>query len=237
MPNNAVLVVAGDIDMAQTKQWIEAYFGPIPRGADISRNFPLEDPITEEIRAKQYDVNIQIPATIIAYRTPGFKSRDAYVLDMISTYLSDGPTSKLYKKMVDDQKEALQVGAFNIGQEDYGMYLVFALPVGETSLDQLNTSIEEEITKTRETLISENDYKKLQNKFENRFVNSNSSIEGIAASLATNYLLYGDTSLINKEIEIYRSITREEIMEVANKYLRPNQRVIIDYLPEENPAN
>lgn len=237
VPNNAVLVVAGDIDMAQTKQWIEAYFGPIPRGADISRNFPLEDPITQEIRAKQYDANIQIPASIIAYRTPGFKSRDAYVLDMISTYLSDGPTSKLYKKMVDDQKEALQVGAFNIGQEDYGMYLVFALPVGETSLDQLNTSIEEEITKTRETLISENDYKKLQNKFENRFVNSNSSIEGIAASLATNYLLYGDTSLINKEIEIYRSITREEIMEVANKYLRPNQRVIIDYLPEENPAN
>lgn len=237
VPNNAVLVVAGDIDVAQTKQWIEAYFGPIPTGADISRNFPLEDPITQEIRAKQYDANIQIPASIIAYRTPGFKSRDAYVLDMISTYLSDGPTSKLYKKMVDDQKEALQVGAFNIGQEDYGMYLVFALPVGETSLDQLNTSIEEEITKTRETLISENDYKKLQNKFENRFVNSNSSIEGIAASLATNYLLYGDTSLINKEIEIYRSITREEIMEVANKYLRPNQRVIIDYLPEENPAN
>jgi predicted Zn-dependent peptidase len=212
VPNNAVLVVAGDIDMAQTKQWIEAYFGPIPRGADISRNFPLEDPITQEIRAKQYDANIQIPASIIAYRTPGFKSRDAYVLDMISTYLSDGPTSKLYKKMVDDQKEALQVGAFNIGQEDYGMYLVFALPVGNTSLDQLNTSIEEEITKARETLISENDYKKLQNKFENRFVNSNSSIEGIAASLATNYLLYGDTSLINKEIEIYRSITREEIM-------------------------
>jgi zinc protease len=237
VPNNAVLVVAGDIDLAQTKQWIEAYFGPIPRGADISRNFPLEDPITQEIRAKQYDANIQIPASIIAYRTPGFKSRDAYVLDMISTYLSDGPTSKLYKKMVDDQKEALQVGAFNIGQEDYGMYLVFALPVGETSLDQLNTSIEEEITKTRETLISENDYKKLQNKFENRFVNSNSSIEGIAASLATNYLLYGDTSLINKEIEIYRSITREEIMEVAKKYLNPNQRVIIDYLPEENPAN
>jgi len=237
VPNNAVLVVAGDIDMAQTKQWIEAYFGPIPRGADISRNFPLEDPITQEIRAKQYDANIQIPASIIAYRTPGFKSRDAYVLDMISTYLSDGPTSKLYKKMVDDQKEALQVGAFNIGQEDYGMYLVFALPVGNTSLDQLNTSIEEEITKARETLISENDYKKLQNKFENRFVNSNSSIEGIAASLATNYLLYGDTSLINKEIEIYRSITREEIMEVAKKYLNPTQRVIIDYLPEENSAN
>jgi len=237
VPNNATLVVAGDIDIAQTKKWISEYFKDIPRGRTISRNYPQEDPITSEIRAKAYDPNIQIPATIIAYRTPGFRTRDAYVLDMLSSYLSDGPSSKLYKKMVDDQKEALQVGAFNIGQEDYGMYLVFALPVGETSLETLNTSIEEEIAKARTTIISEKDYQKLQNKFENRFVNSNASVEGIAGSLATNYMLYGDTSLINEEIEIYRSITREEIMEVAKKYLNPNQRVVIDYLPEENPAN
>lgn len=237
VPNNAVLVVAGDIDMAQTKAWVKEYFADIPRGASISRNYPQETPITEEKRATEYDANIQIPASIIAYRTPGFKNRDAYVLDMISTYLSDGPSSKLYKKMVDERKEALQVGAFNVGQEDYGIYLVFSLPVGSTSLEQLNTSIEETIAETRTNLISEKDYQKLQNKFENRFVNANSSIEGIAGSLATNYLLYGDTSLINKEIEIYRSITREEIMEVAQKYLKPNQRVIIDYLPEENPSN
>jgi len=237
VPNNATLVVAGDIDVNQAKTWISEYFSAVPRGADIVRNYPKEEPITTEVRTKAYDPNIQIPATIIAYRTPGFKERDAYVLDMLSTYLSDGPSSKLYKKMVDDQKEALQVGAFNIGQEDYGMYLVFALPVGETTLETLNTSLEQEIKKARTDLISENDYKKLQNKFENRFVNSNSSVEGIAGSLATNNMLYGDTSLINKEIEIYRSITREEIMEVANKYLKPNQRVLIDYLPEEKPAN
>lgn len=237
VPNNATLVVAGDIDVNQAKTWISEYFSAVPRGADIVRNYPKEEPITTEVRTKAYDPNIQIPAAIIAYRTPGFKERDAYVLDMLSTYLSDGPSSKLYKKMVDDQKEALQVGAFNIGQEDYGMYLVFALPVGETTLETLNTSLEQEIKKARTDLISENDYKKLQNKFENRFVNSNSSVEGIAGSLATNNMLYGDTSLINKEIEIYRSITREEIMEVANKYLKPNQRVLIDYLPEEKPAN
>jgi len=190
-----------------------------------------------ETKKVVYDANIQIPASIVAYRTPGFKERDAYVLQMISSYLSDGPSSKLYKKMVDDQKQALQVGAFNVDQEDYGMYLVFSLPVGETSLETLNTEIEEEILKVRTTLISEKDYQKLQNKFENQFVNSNSSVEGIAGSLATYYLLYGDTSLINKEIDIYRSISREEIKTVAEKYLKPNQRVIIDYLPQEQPAN
>ena len=233
VPNNAVLVVAGDIDIDETKKMVTDYFGPIPKGGTVTRDYPKEDPILQEVRTKAYDANIQIPAAVISYRTPGFKERDAYVLDMISTYLSDGNSSKLYKKMVDDQKQALQVGAFNVDQEDYGMYLVFALPVGATSSETLLTEMEEEIAKVRDSLISERDYQKLLNKFENRFVNSNSSVAGIANSLARNYLLYGDTELINKEIEIFRSITRDEIQEVAKKYLKPNQRVIIDYLPEE----
>lgn len=233
VPNNAVLVVAGDIDIAETKKLVKDYFGPIPKGPAIVRNYPEETPITAEIDAKAYDSNIQIPASIIAYRTPGFTERDAYVLDMISAYLSDGKSSKLYKKLVDEQKQALQVGAYNIAQEDYGMYLVFTLPVGETPLATLNTEIEEEIAKVRDSLISEKDYQKLQNKFQTRFVNANSSVEGIAGSLATYYMLYGDTDLINEEIEIYRSITRKEMKEVANKYLKPNQRAVIDYLPGE----
>jgi zinc protease len=237
VPNNAVLVVAGDLDIAKTKKMISEYFGPIPRGAEITREFPKEEPITQEIREKAYDPNIQIPAAMVAYRTPGFRERDARILDMISTYLSDGRSSKLYKKLVDEQKQALQIGAFNIGQEDYGMYLIFGLPVGETSLQTLVEEIEEEVQALRMGLISEKDYQKLQNKFENDFVNSNSTIAGIAGSLATNYMLYGDTSLINKEIEIFRSITREEIRDVAIKYLKPTQRAVIEYLPGDKMDN
>ncbi|WP_116771281.1 M16 family metallopeptidase [Maribacter litoralis] len=236
-PNNAVLVIAGDFEKENAKKLISDYFEDIPKGKEITRNFPKEEPITTEINAKAYDSNIQIPASMIAYRTPGLKNRDSQVLKMISTYLSDGPSSKLYKKMVDDKKQALQIGAIPVTLEDYGMYIIFALPVGETGLSTLNISIEEEVTKLRNELISENDYQKLQNKFENQFVNSNSSIEGIANSLAEYYMQYDDTSLINKEIEIYRSITREEIKEVANKYLKPNQRLVLEYLPEQNTAN
>ena len=233
VPNNAVLVVAGDIDVDKTKKMIQDYFGPIPRGEEITRSFPKEDPITQEIHAKAFDKNIQIPAMITAYRTPGFAERDAYVLNMISTYLSDGNSSKLYKKLVDEQKQALQIGAFNVAQEDYSAYLIFGIPLGETSLETLSEEVEEEIAKLRTDLISERDYQKLQNKFESDYVNSNSSISGIANTLASDYLLYNNTNLINKEIEIYRSITREEIKKVAEEYLKPNQRVIIDYLPEE----
>src|SRR6056300_521097 len=230
-PNNAVLVVAGDIDIDQIKTKIDAYFSEIPSGPKVERNFPKEAPIVEEIRTSTTDDNIQIPAIITAYRTPGFAERDAYVLDMISTYLSGGKSSKLYKKMVDENKQALEVGAFNIGYMDYGMYVIYSLPVGDTSLDVLVDEISSEVETLRSELISERDHQKLLNIFENNFVNANSSVEGIANSLARYYLLYGDTNLINDQINIYRSITREEIKAVADKYLKDNQRVVIDYLP------
>lgn len=234
VPNNAVLVVAGDIDLTTIKPMIQDYFGSIPKGEKFVRNFPKEEPITETIVAKAYDANIQIPAVIAAYRIPGFKERDAYVLDMISTYLSDGKSSKLYKKLVDDKKIALQVGAMNVNQKDYGIYILYGLPIGENTLESLITEIDEEVVKIQSELISEKDYQKLKNKFENKFVNSNASVEGIANSLAKYYMLYDDINLINTEIDIYNSITKEEIRKIAKKYLNPNQRLVLDYLPKKD---
>lgn len=237
VPNNAVLVVAGDIAIDKTKKMVKEYFGPIPKGKEIERLSIKEDPIKEELKAEAFDSNIQIPAIITAYRTPSFKSRESRVLDMISTYLSNGPSSKLYKRLVDEKKMALQSGAINIAQEDYGMYVIFGLPQGEFKLTDLIAEMDDEISILKEKLISERDYQKLLNKFENGFVSSNASVEGIANSLARYYMLYGDTNLINNEIEIYRSITREEIRQVANKYLNTNQRLVLEYLPETDEAN
>jgi len=233
IPNNATLTVAGDIDIPQAKGWIKDYFGSIPRGPEIQRSFPKESPITETIKAEAFDPNIQIPAVFLAYRTPGRNSRDARVLDVISTYLSQGKSSKLYKKLVDDKKMSLQVAAFNLNNEDYSTYVILSLPLGENTLETLITEIDEEVSKIQKELISEKDYQKLQNQFESEFVNSNFTIEGIANSLAEYYVFYdGDTNLINKELDIYKSISREEIRKVAQKYLNPNQRLELHYLPE-----
>lgn len=232
VPNNAVLVVAGDIEIEKTKKLVKDYFSAVKKGPEVVRDFPKEKPITETKKVKAYDKNIQTPAMIAAYRMPGFATRDARVLDMISTYLSGGKSSVLYKKLVDEQKQALTVQAVNIGQVDYNIFALFAIPLGETSLETLLVEMDEEITKIQGELISERDHTKLLNQFENQFVNSNSSIAGIASSLATYYLLYNDVNLINTEIDIYRSITREEIRDIANKYLNTNQRVEIEYLPK-----
>lgn len=232
IPNNAVLVVTGDIDPSKTEALVKKYFSGIPKGEKPTRNFLKEDPITAQKNATFYDPNIQIPAIIAAYRTPGQGERDAYILDMVSSYLSGGKSSVLYKKLVDEQQQALAVQAVNLSQRDYGTYAIFGIPLGDTSTETLIAEIDAEIKKMQTELISERDFQKLKNTFENNFVNSNSGMQGIASSLATYYMLYEDVDLINKEIEIYRSITREEIRDAVKKYLNPNQRVLLNYLPE-----
>lgn len=230
-PNNAVLVVAGQIDIAQTKEWIQKYFGAIPKGETLKKESYTEEPITQTIKATYKDPNIQIPMLVASYRIPSMKTRDARVLDLISSYLSDGKSSKLYKKIVDEKKMALQIGAVGFNQEDYGMYIVYGLPMGAVTTVDLLKEMDEEIVKLQTDLISEKDYQKLQNIFDNQFVNSNSNVEGVAENLAKYYMLYGDINLINNEIDLYHSITREEIRDVAKKYLNPNQRLILDYIP------
>ncbi len=233
IPNNATLVVAGDIKPEQTKKWINEYFGSIPKGTPITRNFPKETPITQEFEETIYDANTQIPAYIFAYRTPAGNERDAYILSMLGSYLSKGKSSVLYKKLVDNEKKALAVEAFNLGLVDHSIFAFFAIPMGNTSKDVLKKDIDAEIKKLQTDLISEEDYQKLQNQVENDFVNANSSVEGIANTLADSYLLKGNTNLINEEINIYRSITREDLRNAAKKYLNSNQRAIINYLPKK----
>ncbi|WP_192499983.1 pitrilysin family protein [Flavobacterium sp. PL002] len=230
-PNNAVLVIAGDFDKKNAKEWIQKYFGSIQKGEKIKKELFIEEPITKTIRATYQDPNIQIPMVIASYRTPSMKTRDARVLNLISSYLSDGKSSKLYKKIVDEKKIALQIGAVGFSQEDYGMYILYGLPMGTHTATELLQEIDEEIVKIQTDLISERDYQKLQNQFENQYINNNSNVEGVAENLAKYYLLYGDINLINSEIETYQSITREEIRAVAKKYLNPNQRLILDYIP------
>ena len=231
IPNNAVLVVAGDFQKPQAKQWIEKYFGTIPKGAPIVRKTYDEPAITQSIKARFEDANIQLPMVVTAYRTPSMKTREAKVLDMISSILTDGKSSRMYKKIVDDTKTALQIGAVNLSQEDHGTYIIYGIPQAPFKAEDVMKAADEEIVKLQTDLISEKEMQKLQNKFENNNVNSNAGVEGIASNLATYYMLYKDVNLINTGIETYRSITREEILAAAKKFLNPNQRLVLDYVP------
>ncbi len=233
IPNNAVLVIAGDIDIAKTKKLVDAYFGEIPSGTAVVHTKITEAPITKEIIDTAYDPNIQIPAVIAAYRIPGMTSKESKMLEMASAVLSQGSSSRMYKKMVDDKKNSLQVGSFSYALEDYGAYFTYALPNNDTPLDTLVKDMDDEIVKLQKELISEKEFTKLQNQFENEYVDKNNRMLGVAENLADGYTFYKNTNAINTELEELRKITRQDIMNVAKKYMNKNQRVLLYYLPKK----
>ena len=232
-PNNAVLVIAGDIQVSDTKKWVEAYFGPIPKGAPVVREKYDESPITKQIIDTAYDANIQIPAILTAYRVPGITSKESNALQLVAAVLSQGASSRMYKKMVDDKKNALTVQSFNYALEDYGAYITFALPSGDTPLDSLLKDIDEEIVKVQTNLISEEEFTKLRNQAEDSYVTANDKMLGVAENLASGYTFFNNTNHINTELEQIKAVTREDIRNVAKKYLNPNQRVVLYYLPKK----
>jgi zinc protease len=232
VPNNAVLAIAGDIDIEKTKQMVKAYFEPIPKGPEVIRKKIEEKPMGKELIDTAYDANIQIPAIFATYRIPGFKSEDAKALEMISSILSGSGSSRLQTKLVDQKKTALQVAAINYPLEDYGLYITLALPNNNASLDDLLKDIDAEVADLQKNLISETEYKKLQNQFENAFINSSNTMLGVAQNLANGYTFYNNTNHINEELTAIRAVTREKIREVAAKYLTTNNRVVLRYLPE-----
>ncbi|MBK7882905.1 MAG: insulinase family protein [Chitinophagaceae bacterium] len=234
VPNNAVLVIAGDIDINKTKTLVESYFAEIPKGGPVTVDLAKEEPITQEIVDTAYDNNIQLPAIMAAYRTPGMTNKESTILELVSSVLSQGASSRMYKKMVDDKKNALQVGSFNYALEDYGSYILYALPNNNTPLDSLLEDMNDEIIKLQTQLISEKEFKKLQNNYETEYIGKNAKMLGVAENLANGYTFFKNTNNINTELDEARKITRQDIQNVAKKYLNKNQRVVLYYLPQKN---
>jgi zinc protease len=232
VPQNATLVIAGDISLGETKDLVEKYFADIPKSSrEIPRPNVEEPPLGIEIRDTVYD-NIQLPLVLHAYRIPALGTKDYYAIDMLTTLLSSGQSSRLQKVIVDEKQEAINVGAFPFSLEDSGLFIAYGIANQGVAADKLESSIQDEFNKVITEKITEKEFRKLQNQIENSFVSSNSTVAGIAGSLANYHVLYGDTDLINSEIDRYMEVTIDDIQNAAKKYLTENERVVLYYLPK-----
>ncbi|MDG1298168.1 MAG: pitrilysin family protein [Saprospiraceae bacterium] len=232
VPENAVLSIAGDLDIKSAKVLIDKYFSTIPAGVKtVYRPSIVEPPMQGETRDTVYD-NIQLPAVIQAYRIPSQGTADAYAVEMLSTLLAVGNSSRLSKRAVDQEQMAVFAGAFPLAMEDDGVLINYGIANMGVDPADLERLYDEEVAKVKEQLISEKEFQKLQNQIENQILSANASTAGIAESLANYHMYFGDTDLINSEIEKYRSVTREDIQRVARKYLDFENRVVLYYLPK-----
>ena len=232
-PNNAVLSIAGDIDIEETKKLIDKYFSTIPvKKKDIYRPQIVEKPMGGQVIDTIYD-NIQLPAAITTYRIPALGTDDFYAVNMLNTLLSQGQSSRLNKAIVDEQQLAVFSGGFPFELEDPGVAIVFGIANMGVDVNKLQSAIDAELKKVQTDLISEEEFQKLRNQVESNFVTGNARIAGIAESLANYHMYYDNTNLINTELDRFLAVTKEDIRAAAQKYYNVNNRVVLHYLPKQ----
>jgi zinc protease len=232
VPNNACLVIAGDIDIPVTKDLVKKYYGDIPRGSGaIYRPKEIEPPQKAEVRDTVYD-NIQLPALIEGYHAPPQGTKDYYALSMLTMLLSGGDSSRLTKRLVDKEKLAVEVQTIPMDMEDPGVFLLFAVANFDKSLKAIEKIIQEELDAVKNDLIAEQEYTKIRNQKEAEFIQKYSTVQGKALELANYYLFFGDANLINSEIDRFMAVTREDIQRVARTYLTAQNDTILYYLPK-----
>jgi len=232
VPNNAVLSIAGDLDPAKTRKLVEKYFNGIPRGTrPIPRPEIREPKRSGEIRETVYGKDA-LPMVVQAYPIPEQGSEDFYAVAVLNQLLSGGESSRLNKRVVDADQTALYCGAFNFSLEDPGLTLAYALVNMGVDPKTVETAINEEVQRLQTTPVDERELQKVKNQIETEFVTANSSVAGIAESLANYHMYFGDAALINTEVDRYLAVTPADIQRVAKTYYTPEQRVTLYFLQQ-----
>jgi predicted Zn-dependent peptidase len=231
VPNNAVLAIVGDLDVEKTKQLVTEYFGDIPRGKDIVRpQFEMKMGTGEKVVDVRED-NTPLPALLYAYRTPKRGDKDAYAIEVLATILATGNSSRLYQNMVDQKQLAVAVQAFPFDLENGGLLGLFAVAHPTVTMDQLGGEFSKEIEDVQKNGVTQEEFTKALNQTETQFARRFDDALDKAMALASYETYFNDPNLINTEIERYTSLTRDDIQRVAQKYLTPDNRVVLKYYP------
>lgn len=234
VPDNAVLSIAGDINIDSTKKLIAAYFGPVP-GAKSAVPRPAIHLNPLGVAANKVDTvfdNIQLPAVIEAYRGPVQGTPDYYAFRILSNMLSSGSSSRMRKSLVDQKQLALEIGSFPFSQEGVGAYINYGIANSGISPQILQQAMDEEITKIKTSLVGGHEFQKVMNQVETAYVGRASTQLGIAESLANYEVYFGNADLINTELERYKKVTPDDVRKAAVKYLNNDNRIILYYLPK-----
>ena len=234
VPENATLSIGGDLNIEQAKAWIAKYFGTIPRGTKpIVRPTIVEPVQTEEKRVTYYD-KVQLPAVVFAYHSPSQGTPDAYALEMLAKILSDGKSSRLQKQVVDKQQKAVAAGAFSFPSEDPGVAIMYGIANMGITPEDLEKSMNDEVENIVKAAVGAEELQKCKNQIENDFISKNQRVLGIVETLADYHVYYGNTNLINTELERYMKVTVADMQAAAKKYFTKNNRLVLYYLPDSS---
>ncbi len=229
-PNNATLVVSGDVSSKEVQEKIQKYFADIPRNGGVPRPKNEDAPLTDEIRDTFYD-NVELPAIFMAYRICNATSSDADVLDVISAILSNGRSSRLYQKLVHEERLAQSVSTHASANEHDGLFYISLIASHTTPLLELEKRFDEELQKIVIGDLTEDELEKAKNLAEMNFTRRLSYNFGVADSLAYFHTFFKNAGEINQEMHRLERITMEDVQRTAKRYFGEKKRVVLYWLP------
>ncbi|NJL77395.1 MAG: insulinase family protein [Saprospiraceae bacterium] len=230
-PNNAILVVAGKTTLEEVKILAEKWFAAIPSGKVFQRNLEPEPP-QQELRRIEVEAEVPVDALYMAFHIPDRLNKDYYTLDLVSDLLCNGPSSRLYRRLLREQQLFSQIDCYISGNIDPGLLIIEGKPSTDISLEQAEQAIWAELEELKTAEIAVEELEKIKNKAESSLIFSEASVMNKAMNLAF-FELMGDPDLINKEGEYYQNISGADILRAANNFLIEKNCSIVRYRAKE----
>ena len=229
VPNNASLVIAGDFQPKQAKQWAEKYFGQIAKGSAVTRPNPARPALDKEIRVTVEEA-VPLPRVYMVWHSVPQGDKDEAALDMLGSILSNGRGSRLQSSLVYEKKLAQNIGAFNGTREVAGTFQVTATASPKKTLEEIEKEINVEIERIQKTPPSADELSRSLNQIESGTIFGLQNILGKADALNSNATFFGKPDLFQKQLDEYRAVTPADIQRVANTYLTKN-RLVMSFVP------
>jgi len=237
-PNNAVLAIAGDFDPAQAKAWAERYFGGIPANPSIP---PLGDlslpPVLGEERRETVPDRIPLPRVYFGFRAPAFGDTRLDALEIAGQILAGGKGSRLHRRLVRDERIAQDVVAFVLGFVGGASIAAgWATARPEVPIERVEAAYEEELERLGRELVTDDELARARALIETEELGGLQRVEERADRLAMYATLFDDPDLINRQLERYLSVTAEQIRDISALVFRPDNRVVLTYVPASPDA-
>lgn len=226
-PNNAVLAVTGNISWEEAVRLTEKWFGLIPRRNVPVRQLPQE-PVQTQERRQVVKRPVPLDALFMAFHMCSREHPDYYAFDILSDILSNGRSSRLNRRLVQEQKLFSGIDAYISGTRDAGLLHISGKPSAGVSLEQAEAAVRKELQELQQVAMEEQELEKVKNKFESTQIFGNINYLNVATNLAW-FELTGQAEDIDREVERYRAVTAERLKTVAQETFREENSVVLYY--------
>ena len=234
VPNNATLLIVGDVNWRQAATDVQKYFGRVKAGKTWNPSAIPQEPVQQGARVVKMDLAVSLPAFVEGYHMPADGTPDAYPLRLASKILSDGESSRIYTRLIYDKQIALQAQTTGNFTEDPNLFFVFAVMNGGHSPSEGEMQVEAELSRLRTELVSDADLEKAKNQILRDFILSRQTTQSRADELGYAAVVLKDPELVNTELQRFLNVTPQDIQRVAKKYFVQENKTVVEVYPKKD---